>query len=66
MADKSAPLKAWRTGLAVSALALLPVFSWQALDARSSVTVAAPAAAMAARTETIIRKSRSDLGAHEI
>ncbi|MGI9511481.1 MAG: hypothetical protein ACR2OL_01145 [Anderseniella sp.] len=57
MADNSTSSQAWRTGLLVSALALLPVFSWQALDARSSVTVAAPAAAMAARSETIVRKS---------
>ncbi|MEM9471315.1 MAG: hypothetical protein AAGA00_05110 [Pseudomonadota bacterium] len=46
-----------RTGFAVVALALLPVFSWQALDARSSVTVAAPVAVMAAPSETVIRKS---------
>ncbi len=46
-----------RTGFAVGALALLPVFSWQALDARSSVTVAAPVTAMAAPSETVIRKS---------
>ena len=58
MAKRSAMSKGLRTGLAVSALALLPVISWQALDARSSATVAAPAAAMAAPAETVVRKSR--------
>ncbi len=62
MTAKLAFSQALRTGLAVSALALLPVFSWQALDGRSSVTVAAPAAAMAARSETIIRKSKITWG----
>ncbi len=62
MTQKSAIPQAVRTGLAVSALALLPVFSWQALDARSSASVAAPAAAVAARTETVIRKSRLTWG----
>ena len=62
MADKSAIPQALRTGFAVLALALLPVFSWQALDARSSVTVAAPAAATAARSETVIRKSKLTWG----
>lgn len=62
MTDKSAIPQALRTGLAVSALALLPVFSWQALDARSSVTVAAPVTAAAARSETVIRKSRLTWG----
>ena len=62
MADKLAISQTLRTGFAVSALALLPVFSWQALDGRSSVTVAAPAAATAARSETIIRKSKLTWG----
>jgi hypothetical protein len=62
MVHKPALPQTLRTGLAVSALALLPIFSWQALDARSSVTVAAPAAAMAARSETIIRKSKLTWG----
>ncbi|WP_108879841.1 hypothetical protein [Anderseniella sp. Alg231-50] len=62
MADKRAIPQTLRTGFAVSALALLPVFSWQALDGRSSVTVAAPAAAIAARSETIIRKSKLTWG----
>jgi hypothetical protein len=62
MTDKTAIPQALRTGFAVSALALLPVFSWQALDARSSATVAAPAAAIAARSETVIRKSKLTWG----
>jgi len=62
MTQKSAIPQALRTGLAVSALALLPVFSWQALDARSSVTVAAPVMAAVARSETVIRKSRLTWG----
>ncbi len=62
MTQKLAIARALRTGLAVSALALLPVFSWQALDARSSVTVAAPVVAAAARSETVIRKSRLTWG----
>ena len=57
MTNNTAIPQALRTGFAVSALALLPVFSWQALDARSSVTVAAPAAATAAHSGTVIRKS---------
>ena len=62
MTDKSGIPQSLRTGLAVSALALLPIFSWQALDARSSVTVAAPAAGIAARSGTVIRKSRLTWG----
>ncbi len=62
MTEKSAIPQALRTGLAVSALALLPVFSWQALDARSSVTVAAPVVAAVARSETVIRKSKATWG----
>ena len=50
-------LQSVRTALAVSALALLPVLSWQAMDARSSVTVAAPVAPFAARYETTVSKS---------
>lgn len=50
-------LQAARTALAVSALALLPVLSWQAIDARLSATVAAPVAPFAANYETTVRKS---------
>ncbi len=57
MAVNPAKLQAARTALAVSALALLPILSWQAMDARSSATVAAPMAAFAARYETTVSKS---------
>lgn len=49
--------QAVRTALAVSALALLPILSWQAMDARLSATVAAPVAPFAVRYETTVRKS---------
>lgn len=46
-----------RMVFAVSAFTLLPTLSWQFLDARSSATVAAPVAAIAARQQSVIRKS---------
>lgn len=62
MIVKSKIPQALRTTFAVSALALLPVLSWQAVDARTSVTVAAPASAVATRSETIIRKTKLTWG----
>jgi hypothetical protein len=55
---KSPAVQAVRTVIAVSTIALLPTISWQILDARSSVTVAAPMAPNATRQETIVRKSK--------
>jgi hypothetical protein len=61
------PLRSISTALAVSAIALLPVLSWQAIDGRSSLAVASqidakPVATKKAVTETVVGKSSPTWG----
>ena len=50
-------LRSIPTALAVSAISLLPVLSWQFVDARSSAVVASPVAAAMLARETVLGKT---------